>query len=738
MKADTIFDLPELLDALGSHLPQGTLYRCIQVSKTWHATFIPHLWRTFTEYPAQHSTWSRDLASAIQIQNNYPQSLDWYKDVYRRHAKYIRHLTINTPTILDACLVGAFEQLRSELCSENDSTGSSGTKTTEPASAAAAPTDAGGSHMTNLESLDLNLFKPTIDFYFPIRLAEVPIAHSSAFGSTSSFGPTIFGTSLVGVNTNNITGDNNSNGTGNATTNSTTVTTATAAPPPPPDTEKAFVKACQRLVLNNPGLRTLSCSYFQLILQGLEGDSSAALRSLKNLSCVTTDGMIPEGLPPSVTHLRLNCSFGSLMNLHSPASGGPGTTALVHEGLESLEVARIKSGTLKGLLAQAPSLKTLSINGFVSNFGFGNYFATAAPTPVEISWPASQITVLKCQQSRGTFSVASGFDNFLGCFPLLVEYYDDIWSPAAGAQLAKHCPLMEVIRVNQDASAFPSFGTVPKPRPRTKGWPVNDSVSILLTGLSRLRVLDIPYESIKAETVLETPWVCLELEEFRCQIAEVPFLTDEEEQQVQEIRQREAGAIGSDQEYIRTDEEDEVMELSEKCVSTRKSILTQLSKLTSLKFLSLSPDFKAGNDIFDNRANARLVYKSEQDGRSYIRYDDVMSDTLYFRLNHGLDQLASLTKLEYLSFESMDHRMETADIEWFANHLPRLKEMRGLVTENHVGMEPDPKNDVLVALIRRLRPDVVQKQTFGGYFPYLSNPNSNGLNRATRTRRNRK
>ncbi|KAG0073402.1 hypothetical protein BGZ90_011584 [Linnemannia elongata] len=140
--------------------------------------------------------------------------------------------------------------------------------------------------------------------------------------------------------------------------------------------------------------------------------------------------------------------------------------------------------------------------------------------------------------------------------------------------------------------------------------------------------------------------------------------------------------------------------------------MAQLSKLTSLKFLSLSPDFKVGIDLFENRMNARLVYKSERDGRSYIRYDDVSPDTLYFRLDNGLGQLASLTKLEYLSFESMDHRMGTADIEWFASHLPRLKEMRGLVMENHVGMEPDPENDALVALIRRLRPDVAQKQSF--------------------------
>ncbi|KAH7053579.1 hypothetical protein BKA57DRAFT_533145 [Linnemannia elongata] len=710
MKADTIFDLPELLDVLGTHLSQRTLYRCIQVSKIWHATFIPHLWRTFTERPVLQSKWSRDLFFAIQAQISDPQNLEWYKDVYRRHAKYIRHLTICTPTILDACLDGAFEQLRSELYSANASTGSSGTTTTKPASASTAVNDVGGSLMTNLESLDLNILNHTIAFYFQMQLPGGSFGQSS----TSVFTSTGFGTSLSDANTNNITGENNnsSNSTNNATTNSTLATTVTAASLSPLDTEKAFIKACQRLVLNNPRLRTLSSVYSMKILQDLEGGVGSFLRSLKNLACVPTDGLIPGVLPPNVTHLKLISSFGLHLNAYSFASKGLGTTALVHEGLKSLEVDCVESAThIKGLLTQTPSLQTLSINTFLSSSGFGGDYATAAPIPVGLSWPASQITVLKCKQTRGVSSSSSGFEDFLSCFPLLVEYHDEVWFPAIGAQLAKYCPLLEVIRIYQAVSEFHSFATDFSPCHRPKGLPVNDSVSILLTGLTRLRILDIRYEAIKAENILETPWVCLDLETFRCQIAEVPFLTDEEEQQVQEIRQRETQATSSALEYIRTDEEDALIVLSERCVHTREGIMAQLSKLTSLKFLSLSPDFKTGSDLFGNHFNPKRVYKSERDGRSYIRYDDVMPDTLYFRLNNGLHQLASLTKLEYLSFESIDHRMETADIEWFASHLPRLREMRGLVTEAYVGMEPDPKNDVLVALIRKLRPDVVQNQS---------------------------
>ncbi|KAG9067917.1 hypothetical protein KI688_011508 [Linnemannia hyalina] len=628
--------------------------------------------------------------------------------------------------MLDACLEGAFASSRLSILPEYVSTGSSGTTTTVPATTvvpavATTDVDVGGSLLINLESLTVNVFRHTIETYFPISRA------TSGFSEFNSFSTNSFGTS-----------SNNTNNS-DATTDHIAIQ--------PYDCEQRVVMACQRLILNNPRLRTLSTSYFEKILEGVQQASSqqarhsggdAALKSLKHVSYSSCDLLVPKLLPSSVTSLRLWCEFGHRSFPHTALGSAPN----VHERLESLEVIYVEScAHLTALLAQAPFLKTLVVDSFTFNsvvlFGFG----ASSPVIENISWPLSRVTVLECQQSRGAFVNKPGFDSFLTSFPMLVEYRDDIWYPAVAAQLVEHYPLLEIIHIPY---ALPSMGARAKLPPRALRAPIDDSVSSLLSSLSRLRVLDIPYESIKAETILETPWVCLELEEFWCQIAEVPFLTDEEEQQVQEIRQREAGAIGSDQEYIRTDEEDEVMELSEICVSARKSILTQISKLTSPKFLSLSPDFRIGAHLFEHGLTASHVYKSERDGRVYIRYDDVLPDTLYFRLNHGLDQLASLTKLEYLSFESMDHRMETADIEWFANHLPRLKEMRGSVTENHVGMEPDPENDALVALIWRLRLDVAQRQTFDGYISNVpqmkasrSSPKTRNTPRAFRFRGSR-
>ncbi|KAG0201819.1 hypothetical protein BGX33_010089, partial [Mortierella sp. NVP41] len=250
------------------------------------------------------------------------------------------------------------------------------------------------------------------------------------------------------------------------------------------------------------------------------------------------------------------------------------------------------------------------------------------------------------------------------------------------------------------------------------GEPISDEVSILLLSLPRLRVLDVEEETIDASQVLETPWVCLDVEVFRCQIVGLPYLTEEEEQRVQEIREREARGEGGEtttditQQPFRTDEEDQLMDRSERSITTRRAIMAQLSTFASLKHLNLSPDLKVGTCVYKHQTEYTPVYQSKRDGRSYIRYDDVLPDTLHLRLDSGLDQLAQLTKLEYLGFESIDHRMGTAEIEWIAKQFPRLKEMRGLSMDKHIGIEPDPKTDPLLALMRTLRADVAHRQSF--------------------------
>ncbi|KAG9067961.1 hypothetical protein KI688_011552 [Linnemannia hyalina] len=693
MNTERIIDLPELFDAIASHLPLSTLYQCVQVSKVWHTTFIPHLWRSFSEDPSRCVTWSHNLTNAVHARFDRPQELEWYKDVYRRHAKYIRHLTLFIPVILDACLEGAFEPLAPSLL-DDYMTGASGTGA--GAGTATMPAVGGQSLITNLESFANEIVGLALEIYLPeLATRTNPM---SLFSTERDYG--------VEATTEPAAGAGEM------------MTKASRSP------QTLLIEACQRLILCNPGLKTLNCGYTPHMFYGIQarlqamgetgggdGDGDGVggarvFRSLRNLSIVASNDRIPV-LPPSVTIFKLIGGFGTAGAPHHANQMN-----VTNKSLKVLEMTCIDSELhLQTILTQAPALKTLKIHRFP--------LPAFAAIPVSSPWPLSRITVLKCQHSRGGASITiPAYPSMFQSFPLLVEYHDNMWSPALATQLVEHCPLLEVIWVIRDAGLFGSpFVSVPKVVSRQVGGPVTDCVSILLTTLPRLRVLEMPHEVVKAENVLERPWVCLDLEEFWCQIVELPYLTAEEEQKTQEIRRREEeGAKGSYQQYARrTDKEGELMELHESCISTRKQIMAQLAKLTSLKYLSLSPDFKTRDDLFGNRLGLRHVYKSPRDGRNYIRYDDVLPDTLHLRLDTGLDQLACLKKLEFLSFESIDHRLDTAEIEWMAREFPRLKETRGLVTDSYVGAEPDPKIDALIALLRRLRPDVAQRQSFGGY-----------------------
>ncbi|KAG0281521.1 hypothetical protein BGZ95_002763 [Linnemannia exigua] len=727
----TIFDLPELAQHIARHLPQDSLFQCVRVSKSWHEAFIRHLWKTFKDYQMfslRSPTWGNGLVAAISSRHTDPQEYEWYMDVYRRHARYIRHLSIFQPAILDACLENAFggqPSSSSPLSNDIRATGSSSSEGTTADSIAT-----GRSLLTNLESLAICVTRQSLAAYIPEAFATTQESGTARglFGSISdnSYPPN-----------NNIFIFNSNDSNGAATEPTTTTPTTNDRP------EKIFIDACQRLIHCNPRLQTLSCPFSPQILEGIlphpdsdggNGSCSApALRSLRSVTLGTFNGRIPM-IPPHVTSLRLTCNRAPF----SYPSKAPKDLFSVLAGLQELDVNCVESGShLQQLLRQVPSIETLSFYSLPSSTlgGFGgggeinntNSLQTfLLPAPVDVSsYPLSRITVLKCHQRSGAFSIAPAYNDIFRCFPLLVEYHDDAWHPCVTTQLVKYCPLLELIRVRIDpaindlhASDLPTSCRMVR---RTSLF-ANDrhnSISTLLSSLSRLRILELPFESIKASEILERPWICLDLEELWCRLENVPFLSDEQQRQVLAISEREKKAeavIGdSIQQQSRTNEEERLMEINERCVSTRRLIMTQLSKMTSLKSLSLSPDLKIRNELFEQRTGATFVYKSKHDGRNYIRYDDISPDTLHFRLDSGFEQLASLKQLEYLGFESMDHRMDTAEIEWMAQQFPKLKEMRGLSTENYVGMEPDPKNDALVALMRRLRPDVIQGQSFGGY-----------------------
>ena len=59
--------LPEIRASIGPHLTLASLHACIFVSKDWHATFTPFLWKTFYFGPHRGDT-SLDPPSQATIQ----------------------------------------------------------------------------------------------------------------------------------------------------------------------------------------------------------------------------------------------------------------------------------------------------------------------------------------------------------------------------------------------------------------------------------------------------------------------------------------------------------------------------------------------------------------------------------------------------------------------------------------------------------------------------------------------
>ncbi|KAG0292507.1 hypothetical protein BGZ96_004042 [Linnemannia gamsii] len=279
MNQDTVFDLPELASTIAHHLPQQALYHCVQVSKSWHATFIHLLWKSFSKDPCTYtSSWSRGLTNAFHQRDTNPQELEWFNDVYRRHAKYIRHLTLHMLPILHACLEDAFEPLL-PVPLENDpkKLSESGALTT------AAVLVVGRSLMTNLESLSIRVFGQALDLYFTDL-------------TPNYWTRSLFSTDFNVNNANNASNDDDDEAMPRIVTESNQRSSQTM-----------LIEACQRLIVCNPRLGVLECEYVPQILHGLQAmlSETAAISGDSDGGC--------RGAVESLGHSRVSPSWPVLV-----------------------------------------------------------------------------------------------------------------------------------------------------------------------------------------------------------------------------------------------------------------------------------------------------------------------------------------------------------------------------------------------------------------------------------------
>ncbi|KAG0306189.1 hypothetical protein BGZ97_000840 [Linnemannia gamsii] len=270
--------------------------------------------------------------------------------------------------------------------------------------------------------------------------------------------------------------------------------------------------------------------------------------------------------------------------------------------------------------------------------------------------------------------------------PSLTELSIDVLIPEVARALASHCKQFRVFRQGGDDESLNEYCTVKTDL---------NVVSVLLESCPNLRILDAIQHRIDATYLAGHPWACeATLETFRCQIVGLERMPCEEYKAMSTL---------SEQDSIKLMNQDIAQEKYKRSQEQHYRVYERLSRLARLQILDLGGDIKGVvHYIF---GDSGVEPTKEVHGRIYLIDSSPIMDCLDLSLGSGLDQLASLVNLRVFGFEGLDHRIETAELRWFATHWPRLIIMRGLhIDESETLNKRDTKTTRQRQEMQALRP----------------------------------
>ncbi|KAG0285294.1 hypothetical protein BGZ96_010427 [Linnemannia gamsii] len=243
--------------------------------------------------------------------------------------------------------------------------------------------------------------------------------------------------------------------------------------------------------------------------------------------------------------------------------------------------------------------------------------------------------------------------------PFLTELTTEVLIPEVAKALASHCKQLRIFRQGGDDECI------------GKDYQVKSDVNVvgvLLESCPNLTIIDTIQHRIDATYLAEHPWVCeATLETFRCQIVGLERMTSEDYQVM---------SILSEQDSTQLLSRDVAEEKYKRSKEQHCRVYERLSRLAHLQTLDIGGDVKGvGFHMFGECGDEPI---KDVNGRIHLLDSYPIMDCLDLSLDSGLDQLASLVNLKVFGFEGLDHRIETAELEWFATHWPRLAIMRGL------------------------------------------------------------
>ncbi|KAF9123123.1 hypothetical protein BGW39_009249 [Mortierella sp. 14UC] len=273
--------------------------------------------------------------------------------------------------------------------------------------------------------------------------------------------------------------------------------------------------------------------------------------------------------------------------------------------------------------------------------------------------------------------------------PRLTELTLNRLDTAIATALATHCPRLEKFAQVWDGVSI---------HPDDDLHIEVNVMGILLERCPNLKVFDGIQHKIEADYLVERPWVCRNLESLRCQIVGFNRLMREEETILTEI----GFEVEADGDKARRLEE--VAEKHKHCQQQHQAVYDRLASMTLLRTLHLGYKY-----IRYRREPLDPSTRFTVGGRLYYQGNGPIPDTMELSIRSGLDRLSSLTHLEVLDFEGVDHRVNELELEWMACHLPSLQVVGGL--QEHIVVQgfEDPRVEELKQYLSRLNPRIRQE-----------------------------
>ncbi|KAF9337501.1 hypothetical protein BGZ91_009425 [Linnemannia elongata] len=190
--------------------------------------------------------------------------------------------------------------------------------------------------------------------------------------------------------------------------------------------------------------------------------------------------------------------------------------------------------------------------------------------------------------------------------------------------------------------------------------------------------------AILAEDMIAEPrWTCLRLQKFHCEIHGIPRLDPGQEAQ------------------LYNDDQRQLLELHRQSLSVQRQVYQQLARFTDLRYLDAGFSPRRYQQYSPTSIIARIA--GTGDSFRARSYNTPIHDSLSFSLASGLDELATLHRLETFGFKAVNHQIGEEELQWMSRHWRGLKTVYGL--DAYVdGFLCDEKADKLGRRLNQLVP----------------------------------